>query len=59
MVGISKNDRTESGKRMFMNALTVQVSSEVPTPFMGRLYMRVNTVNIMYQPIGFTSTIPA
>lgn len=50
VLDISKRDTTESGKRMFMNAFTVRVSSEIPTPFVERLYQRVNTINIAYVP---------
>lgn len=59
LVDIAKRDSVESGKRMFMNALTVRVSSEIPTPFVERLYKRVNTIHITYVPPGNTSTISA
>lgn len=59
LLGVSKRDTTESGKRMFMNVFTVRVSSEVPTPFIERLYQRVNTINISYVPSGVTDTISA
>lgn len=50
VLDIAKRDTTESGKRMFMNAFTVRVSSEIQTPFVERLYQRVNTINIDYVP---------
>lgn len=60
VLNITKRDTVESGKRMFMNAFTVRVSSEIPTPFLERLYMRVNTINIDYvPPIQDRSTISA
>lgn len=60
LLDIAKRDTVESGKRMFMNAFTVRVSSEIPTPFLKRLYHRVNTINIDYvPPIMDRSTISA
>lgn len=59
VLGMRKNDRVESGKRMFMNAITLRISSEIPGPFIERLYKRITTVNITYIPPGTTSTISA
>jgi len=60
LLDIAKRDTVESGKRMFMNAFTVRVSSEIPTPFLTRLYQRVTTINIDYvPPIMDRSTISA
>jgi len=59
VLGIAKRDTVESGKRLFMNAFTVRVSSEVPTVFADELYYRVNTINITSNPPLFSSTISA
>lgn len=59
LLNVSKRDTVEQGKRLFMNAFTVRISSEIPQPFIERLYQRVNTVNITYTPPGTTSTISA
>lgn len=45
MLGVAKRDTVESGKRMFMNAFTVRVSSEMKTPYIERLYKRVNSIH--------------
>lgn len=57
LLDIAKRDTTESSKRMFMNAFTVRVSSEIPTPFLERLYQRVTRINITTVPPGTTQTI--
>ena len=46
MLGVTKRDTIESGKRLFMNVWTVRVSSELPHPFLARLHKRVNTVGV-------------
>lgn len=33
VLNVTKRDMTESGKRLFMNAFTVRVSSEIPQPY--------------------------
>lgn len=45
ILGISKRDVTESGKRLFMNTFTVRVSSEIPQTLYSKLY-KVLQVNI-------------
>jgi hypothetical protein len=45
IMGISKRDVTENGKRLFMNSFTVRVSSEIPRSLYRRLY-KVLQVNI-------------
>jgi len=59
VLGIAKRDTVESGKRLFMNAFTVRISSEIPTVFLERLHYRVNTINIISDPPQFSSTISA
>lgn len=44
MLGMAKRDTVESGKRLFMNIFTVRVSSEIPAPFLIKLYKRVGSV---------------
>lgn len=44
MIGMAKRDTVESGKRLFMNMYTVRVSSEIPAPFLPKLYKRVSNV---------------
>ena len=46
VLGMSKRDTVEGGKRMFMNIFTVRVSSEIPTPYLGKLYKRVGTIEV-------------
>lgn len=45
LIDISKRDTVESGKRLFMNVFRVKVSSEIPTPFLPKLYTRVEGIN--------------
>jgi hypothetical protein len=59
VLGIRKRDTTESGKRMFMNAITVRVSSEMPTRFAERLYKKVQVINGTVVPGGESFTITA
>lgn len=59
VLGVRKRDTTESGKRMFMNAITVRVSSETTTRFAARLYKRVQTIRGTIVPGNETFTITA
>jgi hypothetical protein len=59
VLGIRKRDTTESGKRLFMNAITVRISSEMETPFMNRLYKKVQVINGTVVPGGESFTITA
>jgi hypothetical protein len=59
VLGIRKRDTTESGKRLFMNAITVRVSSEMKTPFINRLYKKVQVINGTVVPGGESFTITA
>ncbi len=45
VLGISKRDSVEAGKRLFMNTFTVRVSSEIPQNIYRKLY-KVLQVNI-------------
>ncbi len=45
VVAISKRDVTENGKRLFVNAFTVRISSEIPQTLYRKLY-KVLQVNI-------------
>lgn len=45
IMGISKRDVTENGKRLFVNSFTVRISSEIPRTVFRRLY-KVLQVNI-------------
>jgi hypothetical protein len=42
-MGVSKRDVTEQAKRLFVNAITVRVSSEIPQKIYRELY-KVQTV---------------
>jgi hypothetical protein len=46
LLNVVKRDTTEAGKRMFMNAFTVRVSSEIASPFDLDVYQRVREVNV-------------
>lgn len=46
MLGVAKRDTAENGKRMFMNMLTVRISSEVPVPMLANYYTKVQQVTI-------------
>lgn len=59
VLGIRKRDTTESGKRMFMNAITVRVSSEMRSRFDDRFYKRVQLINGTLVPGNDTFTISA
>lgn len=59
MLGVRKRDTTESGKRLFMNAITVRVSSEIRSAFLDRLYKRVQVINGTLVPGDETFTISA
>jgi len=59
VLGIRKRDTTESGKRLFMNAITVRVSSEMKTKFAERLYKKVQVIRGTVVPGGETFTISA
>lgn len=56
MLGMAKRDTVEAGKRLFMNVFTVRVSSELPSPYVERLYKRVQTVITEYG--GFEPSRP-
>jgi hypothetical protein len=45
VLGVSKRDSTENGKRLFVNAFTVRVSSEIPVHAYYELY-KVLSVNV-------------
>lgn len=45
VMSISKRDVTEQAKRLFINAITVRVSSEIPLEIFDQLY-RVTSVNV-------------
>lgn len=45
IMGISKRDTTENGKRLFVNAFTVRVSSEIPRTELRKMY-KVLQVNV-------------
>lgn len=62
MLGMTKRDTVESGKRMFMNVFTVRVSSEIASPYVKRLYKRVSSVSASVHvspPNSIASTPPA
>jgi hypothetical protein len=59
VLGVRKRDTVESGKRLFMNAITVRVSSEMKTPFLDRLYKKVQTINGTFVPGNESFTISA
>lgn len=62
MLGMAKRDTVESGKRLFMNMYTVRVSSEIPAPFLPKLYKRVNNVLVevgQYDPNRSLSSPPS
>jgi hypothetical protein len=59
VLGIRKRDTTESGKRMFMNAITIRISSEMPTRFADKLYKKVQVINGTVVPGGESFTITA
>jgi hypothetical protein len=48
VMDVSKRDMTESGKRLFMNAVTVRVSSEIPQD----TYRKLTGVQTVNMPIG-------
>lgn len=45
VMSVSKRDVTEQAKRLFVNAITVRVSSEIPLEIFDQLY-RVTSVNV-------------
>lgn len=59
VLGVRKRDTTESGKRLFMNAITVRVSSEMRSTFLDRLYKKVQVINGTLVPGGGSFTISA
>jgi hypothetical protein len=56
VLNVVKRDLTEDNKRLFMNAITVRVSSEIPQPFDFNTYYKVLSVhltqNTYMPPIG-------
>lgn len=46
VLDIMKRDMPESGKRLFMNAFTIRVSSEILGPFGPKEYMKVREVRL-------------
>lgn len=46
VLNVVKRDTTEQGKRMFMNAFTVRVSSEIPQPYDFATYYKVLEVRL-------------
>ena len=46
VLGVVKRDVPESGKRLFMNAFTVRVSSEVLGPFDPKTFVKVRELNL-------------
>jgi hypothetical protein len=50
VLNVVKRDTTESGKRMFMNAFTVRVSSEIPQPYDFATYKKVLEVRLRPGP---------
>lgn len=46
VLGVMKRDMPEAGKRLFMNAFTVRVSSEVLGPFSAKQYLKVREINL-------------
>lgn len=62
MLGMAKRDTVESGKRLFMNMYTVRVSSEIPAPFLPKLYKRVGSILVEvgeYDPTRELSAPPS
>jgi hypothetical protein len=56
MGGISKRDATEQGKRLFVNAITVRISSEVPEVIYSE-FQKVQQVDIAPIKTTFTQQI--
>lgn len=50
VLNVVKRDTTEQGKRMFMNAFTVRVSSEIPQPYDFETYYKVLEVRLQPDP---------
>lgn len=60
LLGVTKRDMPESGKRLFMNAFTIRVSSEVLGPFSPKQFMKVRQVNLktyMQEPYPMQPTL--
>jgi hypothetical protein len=57
VMGISKRDVTENGKRLFVNAFTVRVSSEVPRTVFRKMY-KVQQVNVDGANGGYDNITP-
>lgn len=60
VLDIAKRDMPEAGKRLFMNAFTVRVSSEILGPFSPKEYMQVRQVNLktyMQEPYPMQPTL--
>ena len=60
VLGVTKRDMPESGKRLFMNAFTVRVSSEILGPFSPKQYMKVREINLktyMQEPYPMQPTL--
>jgi hypothetical protein len=54
VLGVAKRDLTEQGRRLFMNAITVRISSEIAQGTLTTLE-KVHTVQFDYPDIGWTS----
>lgn len=46
VLDVTKRDSVEGGKRLFMNAITVRVSSEISQPLYNRALYRVTSVHV-------------
>lgn len=46
VLDVTKRDSVEGGKRLFMNAITVRVSSEIATPLYNRALYQVTSVHV-------------
>lgn len=57
VMGISKRDITENGKRLFMNSFTVRISSEIPQTLYNKMY-KVLQVNLDGANGGNSSVTP-
>jgi hypothetical protein len=57
MLGVAKRDTVEAGKRMFMNMITVRVSSEVPVPMLAKYYSKVQQVEITSKSTIYPKTL--
>lgn len=58
VLNVSKRDVTEQAKRLFVNAITVRVSSEIPQAALHGLYKVLTTDLQLFDTIEITQTAP-